>query len=131
MPSQPTDAAVSPPPPPSGRGAVVAQDMLPLEYAAVAKPASGFRWVILTLVFAAITINYIDRMVLGILADDLKAMFHISHQQYGVITSAFGLSYALGQAASGRWLDKIGTRVGYSIALLGWSIASMLHAFAR
>jgi ACS family hexuronate transporter-like MFS transporter len=111
---------------------VAVAEPLPLEYDSPLRPAaSSFRWVILALVFFAITINYIDRMVLGILADDLKQQFHISHQAYGWITSAFGLSYALGQAASGRWLDKIGTRVGYSVALLMWSVASMVHAFAR
>jgi ACS family hexuronate transporter-like MFS transporter len=107
-----------------------ALDPLPLEDGHRPR-ASSFRWVILALVFFAITINYIDRMVLGILADDLKTRFGISHQQYGIITSAFGLSYAFGQAASGRWLDKVGTRIGYSVALLTWSVASMLHAFAR
>lgn len=115
-------------------GAPVVQDMLPLEY----QQAGGdlgrrtwVRWWILVLVFLAITINYIDRMVLGILADDLKTAFHISHQAYGVITAAFGLSYAIGQLVSGRWLDKVGTRIGYACALLAWSLASMLHAAAR
>jgi ACS family hexuronate transporter-like MFS transporter len=93
--------------------------------------ASRFRWVVLTLVFFAITINYIDRMVMGILAPDLREQFHINNQAYGNITAAFGLSYALGQLASGRWLDRIGVRVGYAVALGSWCVASMLHAFAR
>jgi ACS family hexuronate transporter-like MFS transporter len=92
---------------------------------------SRFRWVVLALVFFAITINYIDRMVMGILAPDLREQFHISNQQYGNITAAFGLAYALGQLASGRWLDRVGVRLGYAIALASWCAASMLHAFAR
>ena len=104
---------------------------LPLDPAVAEKPASGFRWVVLTLVFFAITINYIDRMVMGILAPDLRERFQISNTAYGYITSAFGLSYALGQMVSGRWLDWIGVRIGYAIALAAWCVASMLHAIPR
>jgi ACS family hexuronate transporter-like MFS transporter len=69
-------------------------------------------------------------MVMGILAPELRERFHIDNTHYGYITAAFGLSYALGQMVSGRWLDWIGTRVGYAIALAAWSVASMLHALA-
>src|SRR5688572_4061087 len=122
-PAGPPDAATVPP---------EAVNDLPLspEYAA-AKAASGFRWVVLALVFFAITINYIDRMVMGILAPDLRERFQISNTAYGYITSAFGLSYALGQMVSGRWLDWVGVRLGYAIALAGWCVASMLHALPR
>jgi ACS family hexuronate transporter-like MFS transporter len=128
--TNPTEPAVSSAE--RGRGPGVLQDVLPLEYAALNRPrASSFRWVILTLVFLAITINYIDRLVMGILAKDLQALYHINDIQYGYIQSAFALSYAAGQLASGAWLDKVGTRIGYTISLLGWSVASMLHALAR
>ncbi|HEX8915287.1 MAG TPA: MFS transporter [Humisphaera sp.] len=94
-------------------------------------PPTRFRWVVLGLVFLAITVNYIDRMVMGLLAPDLKVRFHISDTEYGYIAgTCFGLAYAVGQLVSGRWLDWVGTRVGYAIALLSWSVASMLHAFA-
>src|SRR5688572_7729311 len=121
-PAGPPDAATVPP---------EAVNDLPLspEYAA-AKAASGFRWVVLALVFFAITINYIDRMVMGILAPDLREKFNIDNRAYGYITAAFGLSYALGQMVSGRWLDWIGVRIGYAVALTSWSIASMLHALS-
>jgi ACS family hexuronate transporter-like MFS transporter len=92
---------------------------------------SHFRWVILLLVFLAITINYVDRAVIGLLAPDLKKQYRISEEAYGYITSAFALSYAFGQAVSGRWLDYVGTRVGYAIALAAWSIAGMSAALAR
>jgi MFS transporter, ACS family, hexuronate transporter len=92
--------------------------------------ATKFRWVILLLVFLAITINYIDRMVMGLVAPGLREEFNIDAKAYGYITAAFGLSYALGQAMSGRWLDWVGTRIGYAVALASWSVASMLHAFA-
>jgi ACS family hexuronate transporter-like MFS transporter len=89
-----------------------------------------FRWVILGLIFFGTTLNYLDRLVMGILAPDLQRQYHISDVQYGYIQSAFALSYALGQLLSGRFLDKIGTRIGYAVALTGWSFASMLHAVA-
>ncbi|HEY8747298.1 MAG TPA: MFS transporter [Tepidisphaeraceae bacterium] len=90
-----------------------------------------FRWVILALVFFGTTVNYMDRLVLGVLAPDLKRQFAITDEGYGHIQAAFALSYALGQLVSGRVLDWIGTRLGYAIALFGWSIASILHVVAR
>jgi ACS family hexuronate transporter-like MFS transporter len=115
-----------------GGGAVALQDPLPLQYDAMNRPrASSFRWVVLTLVFLAITINYVDRLVMGILAGDLQKLYHITDVQYGYIQGAFALSYAAGQLASGAWLDRVGTRLGYTVSLLGWSVASMLHALAR
>src|ERR1051325_6526594 len=89
-----------------------------------------FRWCILALVFFGTTLNYLDRLVMGILAPDLQRQYFISDEQYGYIQSAFALCYAFGQLFSGRLLDKIGTRIGYAVALTGWSIASMLHALA-
>src|SRR4051794_11815874 len=107
-----------------------AVNALPVDYES-GRRATRFRWVILGLVFFAITINYIDRMVIGILAPDLRKQYGIGDEAYGYITSAFALSYAFGQMISGRWLDWIGTRVGYAIALAAWSMAAMLHGLAR
>ena len=104
--------------------------VLPLEQSDRPK-TSSFRWVILTLVFLAITINYIDRLVMSILSGDLQKIYDISDVQYGYIQGAFALAYASGQLAAGAWLDRIGTRLGYTISLLGWSVAAMLHATAR
>jgi len=88
----------------------------------------NFRWWILALVFLGTTLNYLDRMVMGVLAPGLQVQYHISDRQYGFIQGAFALSYAFGQLFSGRVLDQIGTRIGYALALIGWSIAAMLHA---
>ncbi len=95
------------------------------------RPVTRFRWVVLGLVFFATTVNYLDRMVMGILAPDLQKLYAITDVQYGYIQSAFALSYAFGQLASGGILDRIGVRVGFALALVGWSAASMLHALAR
>ena len=126
--------------PAPGAGAIPAARPVPLAAVndvplaaniAEAAPATRFRWVVLALVFAAITINYIDRMVISILAPDLRKQYNIGDEAYGYITSAFALSYAFGQMVSGRWLDWVGTRIGYAVALGAWSIAAVLHAFAR
>lgn len=93
--------------------------------------ASRFRWVILILVFFAITVNYVDRLVMAVLGPDLKARFQINDQTYGYIGSAFALAYAGGQLIAGRWLDRVGTRVGFAVALAAWSLSAMAHALAR
>src|SRR3954454_11716747 len=104
-----------------------AVNALPVDYES-GRRATRFRWVILGLVFFAITINYIDRNVMGLVAPGLREQFHINAKEYCYITTAFALSYAFGQAMAGRWLDWVGTRLGYAVALAAWSIVSMLHA---
>jgi ACS family hexuronate transporter-like MFS transporter len=89
------------------------------------------RWVILGLIFFGTAINYMDRQVLSVLAPDLKRLFKITDEGYGGIQAAFSMAYAVGQLASGGWLDRVGTRIGYSLALAVWSLASMAHALAR
>src|SRR4051794_4008811 len=87
----------------------------------------GFRWVILSLLFLAITLNYIDRLVVGfVFTPEFKAHFGITPDLYGYIGGAFAISYACGQLFSGWMLDKIGTRIGYSLSLFAWSICAML-----
>jgi ACS family hexuronate transporter-like MFS transporter len=91
----------------------------------------GFRWVILALICAGTTINYIDRLVIAILAPDLQKLYHITDAQYGYIGSAFSIAYALGQLGCGWLLDGIGTRIGYALAVAAWSISAMLTALGR
>jgi ACS family hexuronate transporter-like MFS transporter len=90
-----------------------------------------FRWVVLALIFFGTTINYIDRLVIAILAPDLQRQYAISDVAYGYIGAAFGLAYALGQLISGGLLDRLGTRLGYALALTGWSICAMLTGLGR
>jgi ACS family hexuronate transporter-like MFS transporter len=91
----------------------------------------GYRWTICALLFAATTANYIDRQVLGILAPDLQRIIGWSETQYGYIVAAFQMAYALGLLLFGRFIDRFGTRIGYSVAILVWSAAAMAHAAAR
>jgi len=90
-----------------------------------------FRWTVCALLFAATTINYIDRQVLGILAPHLQKIIGWSESQYGYIVTAFQAAYAVGIALFGRFIDKFGTRIGYAVALVIWSFAAMAHAAAR
>ena len=105
---------------------------LPLEYSAPGTARVGhFRWVICALIFFGTTLNYVDRQVLSLVAHDVQSLYHISKSQYGWITATFSLCYATGQMAAGGWLDRVGNRIGYAIALAAWSVSSMLHALAR
>ncbi|MDP3685166.1 MAG: MFS transporter [Ignavibacteria bacterium] len=90
-----------------------------------------FRWSIVALVFFATTINYIDRQVLGILAPVLQKEIGWNEIDYGYIVTAFQAAYAIGLVVVGRLIDKFGTKLGYGLAILGWSIAAMFHAAAR
>jgi ACS family hexuronate transporter-like MFS transporter len=96
-----------------------------------ARAAVGsFRWVICTLLFLAATINYIDRQVIGLLKPTLQQQFGWSEIDYSNIVFAFQLAYALGLLIAGRIIDRIGTKTGFSIAILLWSFAAMTHAYA-
>src|SRR5262245_6331435 len=115
---------------PEAAGRSSESEVLPLNYPEPTR-MTRFRWVVLAMVFFAITINYVDRLVMGLLATDLQKEFSISNSQYGWINFSFALSYALGQLVCGGLLDRFGTRLGYALSLTAWSISSMLHAFAR
>ena len=90
-----------------------------------------YRWTICALLFCATTINYIDRQVLGILAPDLRRSIGWNDIDYGYIVTAFQAAYALGMVVVGRLMDRLGTKVGYSVAITVWSLAAMAHALAR
>jgi len=91
-----------------------------------------YRWVICALLFFAATINYIDRQVIGILKPTLVKEFQWSDERiYAAIVFSFQLAYAIGLLLVGRVMDKIGTRRGFAIAVLLWSIAAIAHAGAN
>lgn len=99
--------------------------------AATTSRLSYYRWMICALLFFATTVNYIDRQVLGILSKDLQKTFGWSEIDYGNIVAAFNAAYALGLLLAGRLMDRFGTKIGYSAALIFWSLAAMAHALAR
>ena len=102
---------------------------------AVAEGVNGrvgnFRWVICGLLFFAATINYIDRQVIGILKPTLQAEIGFSEVEYSWIVFYFQCAYAIGLLGVGWVMDKIGTRKGFSLAVIVWSLAAMAHALAR
>jgi MFS transporter, ACS family, hexuronate transporter len=95
------------------------------------KEIGNYRWQIVALLFFATTINYIDRQVIGLLKPYIEKDLGWTEIDYGHIVTAFQVAYAIGLLISGRFLDKLGTRLGYSVAIVIWSIGGMLHAAAR
>ncbi|MEO9003920.1 MAG: MFS transporter [Ginsengibacter sp.] len=90
-----------------------------------------YRWTICSLLFFATTINYLDRAVISLLKPDLEILFNWSETDYANIVVAFQLSYAVGMLLAGRFIDKVGTKIGYAVSLILWSIAAIGHAFVR
>jgi len=89
------------------------------------------RWFIVSLLFLATVINYVDRQTLSVLAPVLREQFHMSNTDYSRIVFAFLLAYMIMQSGSGRLMDKLGTRVGMTLTVGWWSVAAMLHAAAN
>ncbi len=90
------------------------------------------RWTICALLFAATTINYMDRSILGVLGPTLQyKVFQWSDQDYALINIAFKTAYAIGMLTMGAIIDKLGTRIGYTLSIGLWSIFGMLHAAVR
>jgi ACS family hexuronate transporter-like MFS transporter len=90
-----------------------------------------YRWTICALVFFATTVNYLDRQVIGILKPVLESDLGIGEAEYGYIVSAFQIAYAIGMIIAGRIIDRLGTKIGYALAFIGWSLAAIAHALAR
>jgi len=90
---------------------------------------SNFRWVICALLFLATTINYMDRQVLSLTWKDFIAPdFHWTDSDYGTITGMFSLFYAIANLFAGKFIDWMGTKKGYLIAIFVWSVGACLHA---
>ena len=90
---------------------------------------TNYRWVICSTLFAATTINYLDRQVLSLTWKDFIAPeFHWTNSDYGNITSAFSIIYAISMLFAGKFIDKMGTKKGFIWAISIWSIGACLHA---
>jgi len=90
--------------------------------------SSRYRWVILSLLFVATTINYFDRIVLSVLIPEIKKDLLIDDIAYSHILSAFQLAYTFGFLAVGKVIDWLGTKLGYLLSILLWSFAAAMHA---
>ncbi len=91
----------------------------------------NYRWLIVVLLFFATTINYLDRQIIGLLKPILEKEFNWTETDFAHIVMAFTAAYAVGLVSFGWLIDKIGTKLGYTITIVVWSIAGMLHALAR
>lgn len=91
---------------------------------------SRLRWLMISLVFAATAINYLDRQALSVVVPVLMAQFHMTAEAYSRVIFAFMLAYTIMNAVSGPLIDRLGTRVGYALTTAWWSIAAILHALA-
>ena len=89
-----------------------------------------YRWTVCALIFAATTVNYIDRQVLALLEPILKDQFGWTKFQYGEINAAFQIAYALGMVSLGGLFDRWGTRISYALVMGVWSVAAAAHAAA-
>jgi ACS family hexuronate transporter-like MFS transporter len=104
------------------------------------KPVSGlatginaigkFRWTICGLLFFATTVNYLDRQVLSLLAPHLSKEFGWSNTDYANITAAFQFIYAISMLFAGRIIDKLGTKAGFVLAIVIWSLGAVMHAYS-
>ena len=91
-----------------------------------------YRWTICALLFFATTINYMDRSILGVLGPTLQyKVFNWSDKDYAAINIAFKVAYALGMLGMGAIIDRLGTRIGYTLSIAIWSVFGMLHAAVR
>jgi MFS transporter, ACS family, hexuronate transporter len=91
----------------------------------------NYRWLIVVLLFIATTINYLDRQIIGLLKPLLEKEFSWSETDFARIVMAFTAAYAIGLLISGGIIDRVGTKIGYAVAIVVWSIAGMFHALAR
>ena len=105
--------------------------MQPILTSSHSSPVLGtYRWRVVALLFFATTINYLDRQVIGLLKPTLEAQFGWTESDYGTVVMAFQAAYALSLLAFGGLIDRIGTKLGYAISIVVWSLAAMLHAVA-
>jgi ACS family hexuronate transporter-like MFS transporter len=91
----------------------------------------NYRWVVCALLFFATTINYVDRQILGYLKPTLEVEFNWTESDYANIVMVFAGCYAFGYIIFGNFIDRIGSKLGYTISITVWSIAAVAHAFAK
>lgn len=90
----------------------------------------GLRWWIIVLIFIATVINYIDRTAFALLWPEMGKDLGMDTSDYAIMLNVFMACYAVGKFASGKLYDQIGTRLGFTVSIIVWSVASALHAFA-
>src|ERR1700730_3779090 len=90
-----------------------------------------YRWTICALIFFATTINYLDRAVISLLKSTLEVEFKWTETDYSNLLIAFQFAYAVGLLGVGRLIDRLGTKIGYALSLIAWSLSAIAHAFVK
>jgi ACS family hexuronate transporter-like MFS transporter len=93
-------------------------------------PATNYRWIICGLLFFATTINYVDRQILSLLKEILDKEIGWTNKQFGLVNSLFQITYGVGLVGFGWFVDRFGTKIGYAISIIAWSLAAMAHSLA-
>ncbi len=88
----------------------------------------NYRWVVCALLFFATTVNYIDRQILSLLKETLDQQIGWTNEQFGWVNSAFQFAYGIGLLGFGWFVDRFGTKIGYAVSIIGWSISAAAHA---
>ena len=113
-----------------------------------APPKAGhYRWLICSILFVATTVNYVDRnvlsftmlddafrrMIIGLPADALLTSEHLAlfKERMGYVDASFKFAYAVGFLIAGWMMDRLGTRIGFSISITVWSLAGIFHGFVN
>lgn len=91
---------------------------------------NGVRWLIITMVFFATLINYIDRLTISVLAPVITRDLNLSNTEYGGVATWFLFAYTISQSLSGKLYDKIGIKKGFTVSIIVWSLAAIAHAFS-
>ena len=94
-------------------------------------PIRNLRWGVAAMLCLSSELNYLDRQTLSVLAATIQKDLHLTDVDYSRVTSAFLVSYTIMYAVSGRLVDVLGTRRSFLVFVSGWSVANMLHGFAR
>ena len=101
----------------------------PISALRVGQAVGSYRWTICAMLFFATTVNYLDRQVLSLLAPQLSTQFGWSNTDYANIAAVFQFVYAISMLFAGRFVDRIGTKAAYMVAIGIWSTGAIMHAF--
>src|SRR5438445_10880040 len=88
------------------------------------------RWRIAFLISAGIAISYLDRQTLPVAIGEIRKEIPISNQTKALLDSAFLLTYGVMYVGGGHLMDRLGTRKGFLLIMIFWSLACASHAFA-